>query len=97
MAEHYAAGANIAAGFCAYFRTLLAPETDLRFSTGRSPARLAGISMVDLQHPKIADDITQLIGRTPLVKLGKVTRQFTSAIVNTAAHCVRYNRMQQGI
>ena len=53
--------------------------------------------MVDLQHPKIADDITQLIGRTPLVKLGKVTLQFTSAMVHTVDHCVLYNRMQQGI
>ncbi|KAJ1489751.1 cysteine synthase [Baffinella frigidus] len=37
--------------------------------------------MVDLQHPKIADDITQLIGRTPLVRLGKVGKDSGAEIV----------------
>lgn len=35
----------------------------------------------NLQHPKIADDITQLIGRTPLLKLKKVTEGVDAEII----------------
>lgn len=41
---------------------------------GGLPVRhAASISMgYNLQHPKIANDITELIGRTPLLRLSKV-------------------------
>lgn len=35
----------------------------------------------NLQHPKIADDITDLIGRTPLLKLKKVTKESGAEII----------------
>ncbi len=35
----------------------------------------------NLQHPKIAEDITDLIGRTPLLKLKKVTTGSLAEII----------------
>jgi cysteine synthase A len=42
-----------------------------------SPLRMG----YNLQHPKIAEDITDLIGRTPLLKLKKVTTGSLAEII----------------
>jgi hypothetical protein len=47
----------------------------------------------NLQHPKIAESITDLIGRTPLMRLNKVTKgckvtpdnKFSSACINVTS------------
>jgi len=42
-------------------------------SLSRGRAGVSSLSMHNLEHPKIANDITELIGRTPLLQLTRVT------------------------
>mmetsp|Transcript_19278 Transcript_19278/g.53475 ORF Transcript_19278/g.53475 Transcript_19278/m.53475 type:complete len:377 (-) Transcript_19278:161-1291(-) len=53
----------------------------LATSSSRSPAFTALKMGYNLQHPKIAEDITELIGRTPLLKLKKVTAGCPAEII----------------
>ena len=50
--------------------------------SGRAQARSTQLRMgYNLQHPKIANDITDLIGRTPLLRLKKVTEGSQAEII----------------
>jgi len=68
------------AGAAAAFAPISPMAVGARSNTLPSVSKRAGALKVapqtmayNLQHPKIADDITDLIGRTPLLKLKKVT------------------------
>ena len=50
--------------------------------SGRAQATSTQLRMgYNLQHPKIANDITELIGRTPLLRLKKVTEGSQAEII----------------
>jgi len=58
---------------------LLAPRA-AGARAARAPRGL-NLAMYELQHPKIANDITELIGRTPLLRLSKVTKDSGAEII----------------
>eukprot|EP00904_Undaria_pinnatifida_P010763 jgi/Undpi1/6817/HiC_scaffold_21.g09293.m1 len=61
---------------------ILGSQTGMRTSAGASSLTMvAGSDTKLLEHPLIADDITQLIGKTPLVRLNRVTEGVDATIL----------------
>uniref|UniRef100_A0A7S0M7Y2 Cysteine synthase n=1 Tax=Cryptomonas curvata TaxID=233186 RepID=A0A7S0M7Y2_9CRYP len=74
-----------ASAFAPQFSPIIGSHRDVAKFPGTSRMQRSTLSPLrmgyNLQHPKIAEDITDLIGRTPLLKLKKVTTGSLAEII----------------
>jgi len=74
--------AGAAAAFAPISPMAVGARTSTLPSVSKRAAPVTSVKMgYNLQHPKIANDITELIGRTPLLKLTKVTKGSGAEII----------------